>query len=388
MTQLFTVLLVAAGQGSRMGADMPKQYMPLAGRTLLRHTIDNILAWPGLESLYVVIAEGHEDYYQDSIAGIEHSALKAPLYGGAERHESVMLGLEALGCDDNVPVLIHDAARPFVEWSDVAQLLPVLKEGVGASLVSAVRDTLVNKERQDSINRSDVVAVHTPQAFLYGDILKAHKSLDVREGVTDDAGVARAASVEVVLVEGTASNFKITTQDDFVMAEKLIKADIVTRTGMGFDVHAFDVSNSDKDLILCGIVVDHDAPLKGHSDADVGLHTITDALLGAIGQGDIGQHFPPSDDAYKDMDSALFLEKAVALMQEAGGSLINIDVTLICERPKIGPYALAMRARIAEICGIKEAQVNVKATTTEKLGFTGRGEGIAAQAVVNVQMPV
>jgi len=380
----FSVVVVAAGTGQRFGGDVPKQYVEIAGKSLFRHTLDHVLSWDGVGDVCVVIHPDHEVLFRQATAGLEIQVV----HGGAERHESVANGLKALGCADNDIVLIHDAARPFVAARSIPSLVAAVKSGVGATLAAPVRDSLFDDKGGANVERGGLWAIQTPQAFVYGDILKAHEARDLKKHYTDDTSVARDQGVDIVMVESAHSNFKITTQDDLKMAKLLLKGEAETRTGLGFDVHAFADHGDDKSLILCGVEVAHDRSLVGHSDADVGLHTITDAILGAIGKGDIGQHFPPSDDTYKDMDSAVFLKKAVEFVAEMGGALVNIDVTLICEAPKIGPYRDQMAVRIAEICGIDAARVNVKGTTTEKLGFTGRGEGIAAQAVVSVKMPV
>lgn len=379
----FSVIVVAAGTGQRFGGGVPKQYVDICGIPLLRHTLNNVLSWAGLKDVCVVIHPDHEDRFKQAAGDLDVKI--AP--GGAERHDSVHEGLKVLDCADDHIVLIHDAARPFVESEAVEKLLLSLKPGQCATLACPVRDTLFNDKDNAIVDRNGLWAVQTPQAFYYADIIKGHEQRDLNTLYTDDTSLVRDLGLDIMMVESAQSNFKITTQDDLLMAKSLLNSAAETRTGLGYDVHAFADQGVNKPLILCGIKVTHDKSLAGHSDADVGLHAITDAILGAIGKGDIGHHFPPSDDAYKDMDSAVFLEKAVGFVQEMGGVLQNIDVTLICEVPKIGPYRDKMVERIAGICKITPSRVNVKGTTTEKLGFTGRGEGIAAQAVVSVKLP-
>lgn len=318
-----------------------------------------------------------------------------PLYkviGGATRQASVDNGLKALEgkAQDHDLVLIHDAARPFLAHTDLESLLdafaadPTLK---AATLVKRVSDTLLAKNG-DRPDRDQLYALQTPQAFHYALICKAHKAARAQQNQTDDTALVTDLGESVKLVEAQHFNEKITFAQDLKMAEKLWSpADYETRTGQGFDVHAFEDAPSERKLILCGVEVPHERALKGHSDADVGLHTLTDAILGALAQGDIGRHFPPSDPAFKNMDSAVFLEKARDLVAESQGRIINIDLTLICEAPKITPHAPAMIARVASILQLDPARISIKATTTEKLGFTGRQEGIAAQAVATVKVP-
>ncbi len=286
-------------------------------------------------------------------------------------------------------ILIHDAARPCLESEDIKKLLAALQTSRAATLATPVSTTLRRsegeKEAADIIPRDDLWAIQTPQAFRYGDLLTAHRKADPEKKYTDDTQLVSALGIAVKLIEGRETNIKITRPEDFELAEKFLDRQPLFLTGMGFDVHAFSKDRPGP-ARLCGIDVPSAQALEGHSDADVALHALTDAILGAIGEGDIGRHFPPSNDEFKNMDSAVFLEHALDLMRRAAGALVNLDLTLICEAPKIAPYAKAMRARLAEISGLPSARVNIKATTTEKLGFTGRGEGIAAQAVVSVRM--
>ena len=379
----YHVIVPAAGSGQRLGGEVPKQYIKIAGKTVLRHTLDNILRWPGLGSLRVIINAEHAKLYQEAVKGLD---LPTPIEGGPERKESVNNALNSIsGIDGNDIILVHDAARPFVRWQDVEGLFEGVETNGAATLTVNVSDTIRQRADNKDIDRDALYAVQTPQAMRYADFKKAHEAARPDQTYTDDMSLARGIGIEPVLVSGHAANFKITTKDDLKMAEALLMQNAQTRTGMGFDVHAFDEASSGP-VVLCGVEVAHDRGLKGHSDADVGLHAITDALLGALGEGDIGQHFPPSDDTYKGMDSAVFLEKARDMLNERGGAIGNIDVTLICEQPKIGPHAGAMKGRIAEILAVDAKRVNVKATTTEQLGFAGRGEGIAAQAVMTIKV--
>lgn len=384
----FHVVIAAAGNGQRFGANIPKQYTKIAGKTVLRHTVDNVLKWPGLVSLHVIIDPKHAQWYHDAILGLD---LPVPIHGGSDRKSSVNKALQALPDikDDNI-ILVHDAARPCVQWRDVEALLAALgkDEGRAATLATPVTDTLRHVETQDIIDRSGLWSIQTPQGFYFSDLKKAHLNARADIEYTDDTSLVSAFGIEVKLIEGSPSNIKITTKDDLTMAHALLSQQIETRTGLGFDVHAFDADNTNpsRPLVLCGVEVEHDYPLKGHSDADVGLHALTDAILGAIGDGDIGTHFPPSDDQYKNMDSAIFLKHAVELVTKREGTIQNVDLTLICEAPKIAPYQDRMKAQISTITGLSKARISVKATTTERLGFTGRGEGIAAQAIATINL--
>ncbi len=365
-----------------MKSDTPKQYLSLFGKSVLRRAIEAFLGCEGLQSLRVIIDLKDADSYHDAVHGLD---LHPFITGGKSRKESVYNGLQA---SDNVKpeeiILIHDAARPFTSTDEILQVVQATAKHKAATLVTPIADTLINHKTATRPDRDDLYALQTPQGFEYGIIKAAHENAAPDALHTDDSALVG----KVEYIHGSRQNFKITTPEDWRMAETLIQAEYAdTRTGMGFDVHAFDPDMTGP-VRLCGIDVPHDYALKGHSDADVGLHTITDAILGAIGKGDIGQHFPPSNDTYKDMDSAIFLRKAVEILHTHGGILKNIDITLICERPKIGPHAPKMRQRIAQITGLALDRINVKATTTERLGFTGRGEGIAAQAVATIGVRV
>jgi 2-C-methyl-D-erythritol 4-phosphate cytidylyltransferase / 2-C-methyl-D-erythritol 2,4-cyclodiphosphate synthase len=378
-------LVVAAGRGTRLGGPLPKQYLPLAGRPLLRYSLDALTSHPGIAAVRVVFNPDDAAQYEAAAAGL---ALLPPVAGGAARQDSVRLGLESLSARPPDRVLIHDGARPFIDHATIDRVLGALDAAPGAIPALPLRDT-VKRGRDGSVaetlERAELWRAQTPQGFHYAAILAAHRQAAGRD-LPDDAAVAERAGSAVRLVAGSEENFKVTTGDDLRQAERLLAArqgDI--RTGQGFDVHAFGPGDH---LWLCGIKLAHERGLVGHSDGDVGLHALTDALLGTLGAGDIGLHFPPSDPQWRGAASHRFLRHAADLVAAAGGSVGHVDVTLICERPKIAPHRDAMVARIAEILGIDRRRVSVKATTTERLGFTGRGEGIAAQAVATVRLPL
>lgn len=381
------VLIVAAGRGHRFGGETPKQYAMLAGHPVLRHCVENFQRHPAIDEILVVIHPDDRALYEQAVSGLE---LGAPVPGGATRQDSVRLGLERLAEKAPGKVLIHDAARPFVPASVIEAVIGALDEDVGAIAALPVVDTLKRGHDgriADNVARDGLWRAQTPQGFRFQEILAAHRalSMDGAEPLTDDAAVAQAAGHKVKLIEGATETFKVTTAGDLDRAEHwLAGATMETRTGSGFDVHRFGAGDF---VTLCGIEIPHDAGLQGHSDADVGLHALTDALLGALTAGDIGQHFPPSDPQWKGADSAVFLRHALAMVTARGGRFVHCDLTLICEAPKVGPHRARMQQRIAEILGCDPQRVNVKATTTERLGFTGRGEGIAAQATATIQLP-
>ena len=367
----FAAVVVAAGQGSRAGQPVPKQFAPWHGKPVVRHSVEALLA-AGADPVVVVIpasAEKHADEALDTLP-------VKRLIGGETRQQSVRNGLEAV--DGSERVLIHDAARPILRRSVIERLLTALEHHPGAIPVLPVVDSLAVDEggvMAGSADRGFLRRVQTPQAFRTVDILAAHRAWQGAPAAGDDAQVLHANGGTVALVAGDEALTKLTYAEDF-MAELP-----VVRTGTGFDVHRLAPG---EELWLCGVKIEHEQGLAGHSDADVGIHALVDALLGAVGEGDIGQHFPPSDPQWKGAPSSRFLEHAAALVAEAGYRVGNIDVTLICEAPRIGPHRAAMRVRLAELARCDAAAVNVKATTTERLGFTGRGEGIAAQAVATV----
>lgn len=368
-------LIVAAGSGTRAGGSLPKQFAPLAGKPMLAHSYDALTSHPQVDAVLVVIGTDQEDALRAALGDVPFAI------GGASRRESVANGLAALGDADRV--LIHDAARPFLSHAVIDRLLAALDNHAGAIPGLLVADTLVSASGA-SVRRDGLVRVQTPQAFRGSDIVAAHAAWPVDQEATDDAQMLRARGQEVAVVEGSAMLEKVTHPSDFAAAEARFGAQMRVRTATGYDVHRFAEG---EELWLGGVLVPHVKGLSGHSDADVALHAITDALLGTIGAGDIGMHFPPSDPQWRGQRSAKFLEHAASLVAAAGGVIDFVDLTIICEAPKIGPHREAIRASVAAILGLKVSEVSVKATTTERLGFTGRGEGMAAQAVATVRVP-
>ncbi len=379
-------LIVAAGRGVRAGGDLPKQYRRVKGQTILWHTVNQFISHEGVDHIQVAIHPDDHAYYENALGTLlQNAKLLPPTHGGATRQESVLLGLLELRKVAPDTVMIHDAARPFVSADLISRLIAHNAEGAIAAL--PVVDTLKRAEGGaliETVDRTGLWRAQTPQAFRFSALLAAHENAR-GENLTDDAAVAQTAGLKVVIVEGDADNFKLTTEADFKMAEQLMtQGNLETRIGQGFDVHRFDDGDS---VTLCGIVIPHDQGLKGHSDADVGLHALTDALLGAIGEGDIGAHFPPSEEKWRGAPSHVFLAHAADLVSQRQGRILNVDITLICEAPKISSHRTEMREKIAQILAIESDRVSVKATTTERLGFTGRGEGIAAQAIAAVEIP-
>lgn len=375
------VLIVAAGRGLRAGGAMPKQYASIDGSPLLRKTILSFYNNRIIDFIKVVIHPDDRDLYAATVQDLD---LREPCPGGKSRQDSVRLGLEALAAE-NAPqkVLIHDGARPFVSEDLIARMIGALDEAQAAVPGLPVTDTLKEVDADVVVatpDRARFWRAQTPQAFDFKSILEAHRALE-GHALTDDAAVAEQAGLTVKLVEGDERNIKVTTPEDMDMLNTTPSAH---RVGFGYDVHRLGAGVG---VTLCGVKIKHNQGLIGHSDADVALHALTDALLGAIGAGDIGVHFPPSQAKWKDASSRIFVEKAVALVAEAGGTIENVDVTLICESPKISPHSQAMKDAVADMLGVSPSAVNIKATTTERLGFTGRGEGIAAQAVATVRLP-
>ena len=372
------VLIVAAGKGERAGTSLPKQYERLAGRPLLRRTVEAFQGYP----VQVVIGAGQEKLAADALAGL---ALPPLVIGGASRQESVRRGLEALAKDSPDYVLIHDAARPLISPPVIAAVLAALEAGAdGALPMVAASDTLRRRKEDGSwtlVPRDGLYRAQTPQGFVFAKILAAHRN-HAQEEATDDVALAELAGLKVQMVEGDEKNIKVTRKEDFTLAETLLGAGDV-RTATGYDVHKFKAGDH---IWLCGLKIAHSHGLEGHSDADVGLHAITDALLGCIGEGDIGQHFPPTDERWRGAASWKFLDHAASLVAAKGGVINHVDVTIICERPKVGPHRDAMKAKIGELLKIAPSRVSVKATTTEGLGFTGRREGIAAQAIATIKL--
>lgn len=377
----FHVLIPAAGTGTRAGGGIPKQYRPMAGKPVLRHTIEKFLSLANVKSLRVIIDPAQEDAYRAAVSGLD---LPPPVMGADTRKQSVYNGIKNIPDTSNEDILlIHDAARPLVNTKDILNLAARTHETHAATLACPVADSLL-LENAD-LPRDHILSVQTPQGFRLSLIRQAHEMFKDDNNFTDDAGLVRAMGHHVATVPGSRMNFKITTEDDFLMAEKIISAAVETRTGMGFDVHAFDPAPV-KSIRIGGIDIPHTRALLGHSDADVALHALTDAILGTISAGDIGTHFPPSNPDWKAADSAIFLKESLRLLTAQGGTLVHADLTLICEHPKIGPHRDAMQKRIADILCVPPNRISIKATTSEGLGFTGRGEGIAAQAIVTVKI--
>lgn len=372
-------ILVAAGRGERAGGNVPKQYRRIGGKAVVAHAWDALASHPAVGAVHVVIGAGQEAMLAKALG--DRPTLP-PITGGATRRESVASGLHAAAGAD--AVLIHDAARPFLPHAVIDRLIAALKQADGAVPVLPVVDTLARGDAAlgDTVARDGLWRVQTPQAFQLAAVAAAHARWDAEREATDDAQMVRAAGFEVTMVEGDARLDKLTTAADLAAAEARMLTSV--RTGMGFDVHRLAAG---EELWLGGIRIEHDMGLAGHSDADVALHALTDAILGAIGAGDIGIHFPPSNPRWRGAPSSHFLEHAAALVQAAGGRIEHVDLTIICEAPKIGPHRGAMQARIGELLGLSPGRVSIKATTTERLGFTGRGEGIAAQAIATVRLP-
>ena len=373
-----TALIVAAGTGSRLGGDVPKQFRTLAGRPVLRRAVDGFLGHPGVDAVRVVIGAGQEELAR---AALGEADVGPFIRGGETRAASVRNGLSAAA--DGI-VLVHDAARLACPGAVTGRLLAALASHDGAVPVLPVADTLAraNGILGAPIDRAGAVRVQTPQAFRRNALLAAFEQWR-GDPPTDEASVARAAGLSVAVVEGDPMLDKLTGPGDWARAEAVLAARLIPRTGLGFDVHAFA---GDGPLMMGGVAIPHPRGLAGHSDADVVLHAITDALLGAAGLGDIGTHFPPSDPQWRGAASEIFLRHAAALVRGAGGTIDHVDCTVICEAPKLAPHRQAMRAKVAQILGLAETAVSIKATTTERLGFTGRGEGIAAQAVASIRM--
>ena len=373
-TSRTAAVIVAAGQGLRAGQPLPKQFALWRGKPVVRHSAE-ALAASGITPIVVAIPAGAEEIATAGLAGIAGIRL---VTGGATRQQSVRLALEALEQDVPDTVLIHDAARPVLPGAVIERLLAALDTAPGAIPVLPVVDSLTAADGAmmgAPARREDLRRVQTPQAFRYTDILAAHRAWSGAADAGDDAQVARAAGLAVALVDGDEALHKLTFASDFAAARAPI------RVGTGYDVHRFAPG---EEMWLCGVRIEHHSGLSGHSDADVAIHALVDAILGAVGNGDIGSHFPPSDPQWKGASSDRFLVHAAKLAGEAGYRIGNVDVTIICEAPKIGPHRPAMRARLAELLGTSVEAVSVKATTTEKLGFTGRSEGIAAQAVATL----
>jgi len=369
-------VLVAAGTGARFGA--AKQFLPLHGKP--------VIAWAAktLANHGVLLQPvGDAEAIGTALAGIEHLP---PVAGGATRQLSVMAGLRALEAQNPDIVLVHDAARPLIPAGTIEALVAALNTARGAIPAAAVAETLKRRGPDGLITatvaRDHLFRAQTPQAFWFADLLNAHRQFQ-DAAATDDAALLELAGLPVAIIPGSESNIKITWPEDLTRMESMLR--LLPRVGTGFDVHAIEVG---RQMIICGVHIPCEFGLAGHSDADVGIHALCDAIYGALAEGDIGRHFPPSDATYKNADSASFLIHAAERIKARGGELINADITIICERPKIGPHAAAMMQRLADLLGTDVARISVKATTSERLGFTGRGEGIAAQASVSVLVPM
>lgn len=375
-------LLMAAGSGTRFGAAEPKQYLPLLGRPVIRHAAEALLAEGLVDILLPVCAAGEEGRIAVLLDGLP---VLPAVAGGATRQASVRAGLEALAERAPEVVLVHDAARPVVPRGTIPAILAALKGVPGAIPAQPVADTLKRGEGStiiETVPRAGLYRAQTPQGFRFGALLDAHRA--AAGEATDDAQLLELVGEGVVLVAGSETNVKITFPEDLERVAGHMQARLVPRIGTGFDVHRTEVGRR---MVLCGVVVPCEFGLEGHSDADVGIHALCDAIYGALAEGDIGRWFPPSEMKWKDADSAQFLRHAAGRVAARGGVIANVDVTILCERPKIGPHREAMQARLAELLGVDPGIVGVKATTTERLGFTGRGEGIAAQAAAMVLVP-
>ncbi len=375
-------LILAAGNGTRFGGEAPKQYQNLAGQPVLRRAVQTFLSHPLIDAVRVVIGPRDHSQYHRALGDLP---LLAPVVGGVSRQQSGRLGLESLQGDTPRHVLIHDAARPCLPSIVIDRVLDALRDNPAAVPALPVADTIKRGDSQglasETVDRRDLWRAQTPQGFHYNRILAAHQAATDRN-LTDDAAVAAAAGLAVKLVEGSVENIKLTTAEDLRRAEYAF-GDAEIRVGNGIDVHRFCPGDR---VTLCGVAIPHDQALSGHSDADVGWHALTDAILGALSDGDIGEHFSPDDERWRDADSAIFLAAAAARVALAGAEITHVDITMICQAPKLAPHRQAMRERTAATLGIPLRRVSIKATTTEGLGFTGRGEGIAAQATATLRL--
>ena len=390
-TDSIAVIVVAAGRGERAGRpeEGPKQYRPIGGRPVLHHTVlafaDNAL----VDTVTVVIHPDDRDLYREAIADIDSDKLRPPVEGGPTRQTSVLRGLAAIAPDAPKHVLIHDGVRPFVDGGLIANVVETLRSGAPAALPALPLTDTIKKARDDgcverTVPRAGLFAAQTPQGFDFQAIYGAHQraASETRVDFTDDSSIAEWAGLDVAIVAGDPDNVKLTVARDIDMADhKLEPALPDVRVGNGYDVHALVPGDS---VTLCGIRIDHDQSLLGHSDADVGFHALTDALLATCGAGDIGDHFPPSDPQWKDAGSKIFLTHAAGIVAAAGGTIMNVDVTLVCEAPKIAPHRETMRRNLADLLKLDPERCSIKATTNEAIGFVGRREGIAAIATAAV----
>ena len=387
-------LIVAAGRGQRAGEGLPKQFRNLPNQevTILNQTVGKFLNHDKIQGVCVVIHEEDMELYQESLADLsQHPKLLTPAYGGSTRQASVFNGLDSLHPHSPDIVLIHDAARPYISPEFIERGFEAIANSAktisGAVPVIDVTDTIKhikNGRIVGTIDRDTVARAQTPQFFKYSKIVNAHRSVSNTSNFTDDAAIAEATKLKLVTFIGDVKNVKLTYEEDFMLQNTPTNE---TRTGFGFDVHAFDHAQDAEHIRLCGVDITHSKKLSGHSDADVGLHALCDAIFGALALDDIGAHFPPTFASNKDRDSSEFVAFAVEQLSLKSAKLINVDITIICEAPKVGPHRAQMRERVAELLKIGLDRVSIKATTTERLGFTGRKEGIAAQAVVNISIP-
>lgn len=384
------IIIVAAGRGERAGAPQegPKQYRPIGGKPVIEHTLAQFLAWPQTGPITVVIHPDDKALFQPVMERLDAAERLQSVMGGATRQLSVLAGLEAMEAQGVTHVMIHDAVRPFFDATLLDRVALALSQGQDAVLpVLPVADTLKRAAQgyvTETVSRSNLYAAQTPQSFHYPSILKAHREAAAsgRSDFTDDASIAEWAGMAVKLVDGLVDNVKLTLKRDIAMADEKLSAALPdVRTGNGYDVHQLGEGDG---VTLCGIFIPHDQKLMGHSDADVALHALTDALLATCGAGDIGDHFPPSDPQWKGAASRIFLEHAAKLVRDNGGTIMNADVSLIAEAPRVGPHRQAMRENLADILDISLDRCSVKATTNETIGFVGRREGIAAIATATV----
>ncbi len=384
-------VIVAAGRGERAGSpeDGPKQYRPIGGQAVLARTLREFLSHPAVNAVRVVIHPDDHEFYQTAIADLKVTKPLDAVDGGSTRQQSVLHGLEALRQEAPDIVLIHDGVRPFVDAALIDAVLEPLIRGTAAALpvvplIDTIKRATANETVGETVPRANLRAAQTPQGFAFDQILDAHRraAMETDHAFTDDSSIAEWAGIDVTLIAGNTSNVKLTVARDIEMADRELGHALPdVRSGNGYDVHALVAGDF---VILCGVRIDHDRALSGHSDADVGLHALTDALLATCGAGDIGDHFPPTDPQWKGAESRIFLSHAAEIVREAGGSILNVDVTLICEAPKIGPHRQAMRRKLAELLHLDLERCSVKATTNETIGFVGRREGIAAIATASV----
>ena len=372
-------IIVAAGKGARLGSTTPKQYLKLAGKPLIAHTISAMKSCNRIDETIVVV-DKDDKFILEIVNGYKNMRI---VTGGKTRAESSMAGLLALSKNPPDIVLIHDAARPFVSKSVINDVLSNLKKNTAVAPSLPIVDALKTIDG-DKVNRKSLYRIQTPQGFNYKEIIEAYRNLESQTIPDDDIEVAKLSGLNICYSAGDPDNFKVTYPKDFEKAKNMVLSDYYIATGNGFDVHRLATGNQ---VNLCGVPIKCEFSLIGHSDADVALHSLTDAILGTIALGDIGDHFPPSDQKWKNAKSEKFLLFALNELNKLGGVLQHIDITIICEQPKIKPYKLIMREKLSQICNLPIKQISVKATTTEKLGFTGRSEGIAAQATVTVKLP-